>query len=159
VTTFDWGEVWSKVVSFVKSFLTVCGTPPSHKEVRVIPDFQWLGIKLAIWLSTFSLGHNLCFNYPNGSCKTILKIYVPIAFKWYKGLFNPMGFDPWNGSLKIQKFVGTPTPKMGAHLGVWKFIPSQSPTFPHSREHEMWLLSFTLGLHLRKPLLWSQAQG
>jgi len=32
-------------------------------------------------------------------------------------------------------------------------------TFPHSREHEMWLLGFTLGSYLHKPLLRSQTQG
>jgi hypothetical protein len=42
-----------------------------------------------------------------------------------------MGFDPCNYSLKIWEFVENPTPKMGAHLGVWRFIPS------HSREHEI----------------------
>jgi hypothetical protein len=41
-----------------------------------------------------------------------------------------MCFDPWNCSLKIWKSIGTPTPKMGAHLGMWKFIPSHSPTLP-----------------------------
>jgi hypothetical protein len=30
-----------------------------------------------------------------------------------------MGFDPYNFSLEIQKFIRTPTPKEGAHLGVW----------------------------------------
>jgi len=33
--------------------------------------------------------------------------------------------------------IGTPTPKVGAHLRVWGFVPSHSPT---PREHEMWLL-------------------
>jgi hypothetical protein len=28
-----------------------------------------------------SFGHNLCFNYPNGSCEPILDIYVPIFFQ------------------------------------------------------------------------------
>jgi len=39
-----------------------------------------------------------------------------------------MGFDPYNHSLKIWKSIGTPTPKVGVHLGVWCFIPSHSPT-------------------------------
>jgi hypothetical protein len=73
-------------------------------------------------------GHNLCFKCPNGSCKLILNIYGTRDFQWYKELFNPMGFDPWNFSLKIWEFIGTPTPKVGAHLGVWGFIPSHSPT-------------------------------
>jgi hypothetical protein len=49
-----------------------------------------------------SFGHNLCFNYPNGSCKPILNIYIPRVFQWYKELFNPMGFHPWNHTLKIR---------------------------------------------------------
>ncbi len=41
-----------------------------------------------------SFDHNLCFNYPNRSCKPILNIYVPRTFQWYKKLFNLMGFWP-----------------------------------------------------------------
>jgi hypothetical protein len=41
-----------------------------------------------------------------------------------------MGFDPFNRSLKILKTVGTPTPQMGVHLGVWRF---NSHTFPYSQ--------------------------
>jgi hypothetical protein len=77
-----------------------------------------------------SFGHNLCFKYPNGSCKPILDIYVPRALQWYKEIFNPMGFDAFNFSLKIWESIRTPTPKVGGHLGVWRFIPSHSPTLP-----------------------------
>jgi hypothetical protein len=87
-----------------------------------------------------SFGHNLCFRYPNGSCEPILNIHVPRAFQCYKKIFNPMRFDPWNHLLKIQKSIGTPTPKMGAHLGVWGFIPSHSLTLL-----EAW--NVILGLH------------
>ncbi len=76
--------------------------------------------------------HNLCFKYPNGSWKTILDIYVPRAFQWYKELFNPMNFDIYNHPLKIQESIETPTPKMGAHLGMWGFIPSHFPTLPRA---------------------------
>jgi hypothetical protein len=69
-------------------------------------------------------GHNLRFKCPNGSCEPILDIYVSISFQWYKKIFNPMGFDPCNCSLKIWESIMTPTPKMGVHLGVWRFIPS-----------------------------------
>ncbi len=48
-----------------------------------------------------SFGHSLCFKYLNGSCETILDIYVSRVFQWYKELFNPMGFDPCNLSLKV----------------------------------------------------------
>jgi hypothetical protein len=77
-----------------------------------------------------SLNHNLCFNYPNGSCEPILDIYVPRAFRWYKELLNSMGFDLCDHSLKIWESIGTLTPKVGTHLVVWRFIPSHSPTLP-----------------------------
>jgi len=73
-------------------------------------------------------GHILCFRYPNGSCEPILNIYVPRTFQWYKELFTPMSWNLWSRSLKIRESIGTPTPKVGAHLRVWKFIPSYSPT-------------------------------
>jgi len=76
----------------------------------------------------FSFGHNLCFKCSNGSCEPILHIYVPRAFQWYKEILNPMGFDPYNRFLKIWKSVKTTIPKVGAHLGLWRFIPSHSPT-------------------------------
>ncbi len=105
-----------------------------------------------------SFGHNLCFNYPNGSCKPTLDIYVLKYFQWYK-LFNPLGFDPCDRSLKIREPIRIPIPKLRAHLRVWRFIPSHFSTLSHSQEHEMWLSGFTLGSHLCKPLPWSRAQG
>jgi hypothetical protein len=77
-----------------------------------------------------SFGHNLCLKCPNGSCKPTLDIYIPRDFQWHKELLNPMGFDPYNCFLEIRESIGTPTPKMGAHLGMWVFIPSHSPTLP-----------------------------
>jgi hypothetical protein len=77
-----------------------------------------------------SFGHNLCFRCPNGSCEPILDIYVPRDFQWYKGLLNPLNFDPCNRLFKIWKSTGTPIPKMKAPLGVWGFIPSHCFTFP-----------------------------
>ncbi len=75
-----------------------------------------------------SFGRNLCFKCPNGSREPTLDIYVIRSFQWYKEHFNPMGFVPCHRSLKIQESIGTSTPKMGAHLGMWVFIPSHSPT-------------------------------
>jgi hypothetical protein len=75
-----------------------------------------------------SFGHNLCFKYPNGSCKPILNIYVPRDFQWYKEFFNPMNFNLYKCSLKIQESIESPTPKIRIHLGVCEFIPSHSPT-------------------------------
>jgi hypothetical protein len=105
---------------------------------------------------TISFDHILCFKCLNGSCELILYIYVSIYFQWYKTLLNSMGFDPCNRSLKIRESIGTPTPKMGTHFGS---LSVHSHTLPHSREHEMWLLGFLLGLRPCKPLHWSQAQG
>jgi len=102
-----------------------------------------------------SFGHNFLFKYSNGTCKCILNIYNPRAFQWYNELFNSMSFNPCNCSLKIWEFIVTPIPKVEAHLGVCGFISSH---LLHSQEHEMWLLGFTLGSHLCKPLLWSRVQ-
>jgi hypothetical protein len=67
--------------------------------------------------------------YSNRTCDPILDIYVLRAFQWYNELFNLMNFDPCNCSLKIWKSIGTPIPRVGAHLGVCGFIPSHPPTF------------------------------
>jgi len=81
-----------------------------------------------ILVARSSFGHNLCFKCLNGSCAHILNIYVPKKFQGYKELLNLMDFDLYNCSLKIQKSIGIPTPKVGAPLGVWRFIPSRSFT-------------------------------
>jgi hypothetical protein len=80
------------------------------------------------WESNWQFDHNLCFEYPNGSWKPILDIYILRAFQWYKEIFNLMNFDPYNRPLKIWESIETQTPKMGAHLGMWGFILSHSPT-------------------------------
>ncbi len=90
---------------------------------------------LSLWFDVnltpdHSFSHNLCVKCPYGSCEPILDIYVLRAFQWYNKRFNSMGFDPHNRSLKIWESIGTPTPKVGIHLGVWGFIPSHSPTLP-----------------------------
>jgi hypothetical protein len=92
---------------------------------------SWLlviGSQIANLTPDFSFGHNLCFRCPNWSCEPTLDIYVPRSFQWYKELPNPMGFDLCNHFLKIWESIGTPIPKMEAHLGVWVFILSYSPT-------------------------------
>ncbi len=86
-----------------------------------------VGNQIDILIPDPFLGHNLCFKYSNGSCELILNIYVSRAFQWYKEFFNPMNFDPWDCSLKIWDSIGTPTPKVGIHLGVCGFIPSHIP--------------------------------
>jgi hypothetical protein len=83
------------------------------------------GRKSNLLILTFNLsfGHNLCLKRPNGSCESILNIYVLKTFQWYKELLNSMSFDPYNRSLKIWESIKTPTLKVRAHLGVWGFIP------------------------------------
>jgi hypothetical protein len=68
------------------------------------------------------------------SRESILDIFVPKSFQWYNELFNPMGFDPYNRSLKIRESIGNLIPKVGVHLRVWGFIPSHSPTFLRARD-------------------------
>ncbi len=96
-----------------------------------------------------SFGHNLCFKNSNGSWELIFKIYIPKAFQWCKAFFNLMSFDPCNLLLKIRESIGTPTPKVGAHLGVWGFIPSHSFALPG--KHEMWFQSSLLAHTFASP--------
>jgi hypothetical protein len=72
---------------------------------------------------------------------SILDIYVPRDFPWYKERHKSWNFDPWNRSLKFQESTGTPSPKVGVALGVWGFTPSQFPTF-------FGVCNVTLGLSL-----------
>ncbi len=76
-----------------------------------------------------SFGHNLCCKCANGSWEPILDIYASINFQWYKELFKVRGFDLCNYSLNFRESIGTPTPNMGVHLGVWEFIITLSHTF------------------------------
>ncbi len=93
-------------------------------------DFQLFVVKSEIASLTpdLSFCYNLCCKCPNGSCEPVLNIYTSIAFQWYKKLFNVRCFDLCNYSLKVWEFVKTPTPEMGAHLGVWVFILTLSHT-------------------------------
>jgi hypothetical protein len=107
-------------------------------------------------IPNLSFSHNLCYRPSNGSCKPILNIQVLKKFQWYKEVFNPMSFDPSNHFLKIWDLIGIPTPKMGVHLGLCGFIPSQFFTFS---KVWMWILGCIICPHLSMPLLSSWAQG
>jgi hypothetical protein len=117
-------EVWSEVVALIENFPTAC----CMQGNRVDSWLSVVGSQTANLILDLSFGHNLCFRCPNGSCEPILDIYVSIAFQWYKELFKATRFDPCNRSLKIQESIGTPTPKMRIHLGVWVFIFTLSHT-------------------------------
>jgi hypothetical protein len=50
---------------------------------QVNQDNYWLlvvGNQIGNLTPNLSFGHNLCFEYPNGSCEPILDIYVPRTF-------------------------------------------------------------------------------
>jgi hypothetical protein len=93
---------------------TIMVSPRKSSDSRLLV----VGSQIANLTPGPSFGHNLCFRCSNGSCEPILDIYVPRAFQRYKELFNPLGFDPCNFFLKIWESIGTPTPKVGAPLGV-----------------------------------------
>jgi len=120
------------------------------------PRLLMVGSQIVNLTPDLSFGHNLYFKCPNGSCKPIFDIYIPRTFQWYKELFNPMSFGPCNRPLKIWESIGTPTPKVRVHLGMWGFIPSHSLALLGA-----WNVTpkLTLGSHLCKPLPWLQAQG
>jgi len=112
---------------------------------------SWLlvvGSQIANLTPDLSFGHNLCFRCPNGWCELISNIYVLITFQWYKKLFKPLGFGLCNCSLNIQESTGTPTPNMGVHFEVWRFIPSHSFAL---LGHENAIFEFSLGPHPCKP--------
>jgi hypothetical protein len=123
----------------------VCRMPPTRKEIGAISWLLVVGSQIANLTFGPSFGHNLCFKNSNGSCVLILSIHVWRAFQWYKEGFNLMSFDPCDCSLKIKESIGTPTPKVGAHLGMWGFIPSHSPTLPGAWDvtHELLFLART----------------
>jgi hypothetical protein len=86
--------------------------------------------QIANLIPNLSFGHNLCFKYPNGSCKPSLNIYILRYLQQYKEFLNPMSFDPYNCTLKIWKSIKIPTPKVEIHFRMWGFIPSHSFTLP-----------------------------
>ncbi len=96
---------------------------------QVDSRFLVVGSQIANLTPSLSFGHNLCFRYPNEQCKPILDIYVLRAFQWYKGLHKPLRF-PWITLWSFGGSTGTPSPKVGVALGVWKFTPSHFPTLP-----------------------------
>ncbi len=58
--------------------------------------------------------------------KTHFKYLCLKKIQWYNEIFNLMNFELCNCPLKILESIGILVPKMGAHLGVWEFIPSLS---------------------------------
>ncbi len=90
-------------------------------------DDSWLLViknQIGTLIPNLSFGNNLFFNYSNESCELSFDIFVSRSFQWYKKLFNPMIFNPWNCSLKNWESIKTLIPKVGAHLRVCGFIPS-----------------------------------
>jgi hypothetical protein len=118
-------------------------------------DFRLLVVKSQIGSLTLdpSFGHNLCLKYP---CKLILDIMFE---ELYKNIMKS-SID-WFMTLAIALWkLESPS---GLQLPKWEFTWECGCSFLHtllnSWEHQMWLLGFTLGLHLYKPLLWLWAWG
>jgi hypothetical protein len=63
--------------------------------------------------------HNLCYRYPNGSCKAILDIYTSRPFQRYKEHFNARCFGPWNQALSFWESRRTPS----SHFWECEFYP------------------------------------
>jgi len=87
---------------------------------------------LLIWLLTFLLATIKILSVQMGHASHFRHLH-------FKELLNSMGFDPYNRSVKVQKSIGTPTPKVGVHLGLWGFLPSHFPTLPGA-----WNVTFEL---------------
>jgi hypothetical protein len=79
-----------------------------------------------------SFDHNLCFKCLNEQCEPILDICVPRAFQWYKEHHKPLGFDPWNCSLKFWESTKTP---LGLHLPTWELPWECECSLPHTPSH------------------------
>jgi hypothetical protein len=85
------------------------------------------------------------FQIPNGSCESILDIYFSIVFQWYKELFNPLGFDFCNRSLKIRESIGIPNSQSGSSLGSVKV---HSLTLSYTPRSMVWFLASLFALAL-----------
>ncbi len=140
----------------IESFPTINRTPPAHKEIRVILDFYWSGIKLLIWLLAFLL-----------AITYIRSVQMGHTNPFWTFKFQEISNDIRNSSIQwvltlaisIWRFENP----SGLRLPKWGLTWECEGSFPHillhSWEHEMWLLGFPLGLHPCKPLPWSRAQG
>jgi len=99
-------ELLNKVVAFIESFHWELSNGMWHATYMQANQGEFLllvvGNQIDILIRGFSFGHNLCFKYPNGSWEHITNISVWRDFQWCKELFNPLNFDPWNCSLKIE---------------------------------------------------------
>jgi hypothetical protein len=93
--TFDWDEVWSKLVALLESFTMVCCTWHASTGVESIPSPSFC--------------HNLCYKCLNGPYEAIFDIYTSLTFQWYNEHPNAKCFDPCNRILKF--LVSQRTPK------------------------------------------------
>jgi hypothetical protein len=77
-------------------------------------------------IPNLSFGHNFCFRCPNEWCEPTHDIYTSIGFRWYKGLFKAMGFEPCNRVLKKLKIL------LGLQLPTWEFLWECEGSCPHT---------------------------
>ncbi len=83
-----------------------------------------------------SFGHNLCFRCSNGSCESILDIYVWITFQWYKEVLKPLSFGLWNRALKIRESTRTPNSQSGSSLESVRVYYLTFSYTPRSMRHD-----------------------
>jgi hypothetical protein len=89
-----------------------------------------------------SFGHNLCFNYPNGSCKPILDVYVPEATNDVKNFSIQWILAP---TITLWKFKSLSKLQLPKWELTWECEGSFPHTLPHSWEHKMWFMAFLFG--------------
>ncbi len=119
-------------------------------ENRVDSQLLMVGNQTANLIPNPSFDHNLKFGCSNGRCEPILDIYVSRASHWYKELFKPLSFDPYNRPLKIRESTKTPTPQSGTPLGCEGSFPH---TFSHPREYVVRFSVSLLACNLANPCL------
>jgi hypothetical protein len=90
----------------------VCRKPPTRKEIRVIPDFWWSGVKLPLWLPVLFLAI---------TCVSDIQVGHVNPFQTFKfqDLSNDMkkasihsDLTPEIAQWRFENPFGTPTPKM-----------------------------------------------
>jgi hypothetical protein len=100
---------------------------PSHsfygRQEEVDSRLLMVGTQIASLTPDCSFAHNLGCRCPNGSCKTILDIYISRPFKWYKKHLKTRCFALCCRALKLRESRRTPS----SHFWECEFHPHILP--------------------------------